>query len=73
MKQVNVSDFKISGPVKISELQTHEDFGASEKKLVRALEETREDLGSLQDTLYAHGKYGVWCVYREWTPPVRTA
>lgn len=59
MKQVNVSDFKINGPVKISELQTHEDFGASEKKLVRALEETREDLGSLQDTLYAHGKYGV--------------
>lgn len=59
MKAVNSSDFKIAGEIAISSLDTHQDFGASEKKLVRALEETREDLGALQDTLYAHGKYGV--------------
>ena len=59
MKQVNVSDFKIEGPVRMQDLKTNEDFGASDKKLERALQDTREDLGALQDTLYAHGKYGV--------------
>lgn len=59
MKAVTISDFKIDGPVKMGDLKTYEDFGASSKKLERALHETREELGELQDTLYAHGKYGV--------------
>lgn len=59
MKAARISDFKIDGPIKMGDLKTHEDFGASSKKLERALHETREALGALQDTLYAHGKYGV--------------
>jgi len=59
MKNISISDYKIKDTVKISELKSFEDFDASEKKLEKELEDTREKLGALQDTLYAHGKYAV--------------
>jgi len=59
MNTIRSSDYKISENVKISELITNESFGASKKELEVALETTREKLGDLQDTLYAHGKYAV--------------
>lgn len=43
----------------MAECPTYEDFGASDKKLKKELEKVREELGDFQDTLYAHGKYGV--------------
>ena len=59
MNTIRSSDYKISESIKISELSTNEDLASSKKELVTALEVTRERLGDLQDTLYAHGKYAV--------------
>ncbi len=59
MKKISISDYKVENKVKISELKTFEDFDASEKKIEKELEKTREKLGDLQNTLYAHGKYAV--------------
>ena len=59
MYDIKSAEYKISEKIKISESTTYQDFGASKRDLVAALEETREKLGDLQDTLYAHGKYSV--------------
>ena len=59
MNIIRSSAYKISEEIKLSELVTNEDFGATKKELEAALETTREALGDLQDTLYAHGKYAV--------------
>ncbi len=59
MKKINHEDFKVSEPIELSKIQTTYDLDASEKKIENELEEVREKLGKLQDTLYAHGKYAV--------------
>ncbi len=59
MKNPVLSDYKITQPVKIADLRSFEDFGSSENKLEKALSERRRDLGDLQNTMYAHGKYSV--------------
>ncbi len=59
MKEINTVDFRVTGTVKLSEIDTYEDFNESEKKLKKELKNIRKDLGNFQDTLYAHGKYGV--------------
>ncbi len=59
MQRINISDYKVTGPFQIDNSKTFEDYGLSKKELEKSLEETREDLGKLQDTLYAHGKYAV--------------
>ncbi len=59
MKDVKIEDFKVSAPIELD--GTHTDFSldASEHELKDQLKDTRKKLGKLQDTLYAHGKYGV--------------
>lgn len=59
MKDISTGDYRIKGHIKLSEIDTHEDFGESDKKLKKELKNIRKDLGDFQDTLYAHGKYGV--------------
>lgn len=59
MTPINISEFKISDTITISESKSYEDFNATKKELENALEATRKELGKLQDTLYAHGKYSV--------------
>lgn len=59
MKDINSKDYIVSKQIKISDVKMHEDFNASEAALEASLESTREKLGELQDTLYAHGKYAV--------------
>src|SRR6056297_2537631 len=59
MKDINTEDYRVTGNVKLYEIDTHEDFGESDKKLKKELKNIRRDLGDFQDTLYAHGKYGV--------------
>lgn len=59
MKNINHKDFKVSGPVELSKIQTTHDLDASKKKIENELKKVREKLGKLQDTLYAHGKYAV--------------
>jgi len=58
-KHLDIKNYKIDKPIDISAIKTFEDFGRSEKKLVKSLKKTRIKLGTLQDTLYAHGKYSV--------------
>lgn len=59
MKPVSIDKYKISGKVNLRELETLEDFNSDEDTLKDALKDTRKDLGKLQDTMYAHGKYAV--------------
>ncbi len=59
MKKINFEDFKVTKPIELSQVSTVYDLDAEEKKIEKELEEVREKLGKLQDTLYAHGKYAV--------------
>ncbi|WP_343485704.1 PPK2 family polyphosphate kinase [Allomuricauda sp. d1] len=59
MDNIVSSDYRVSNPIKLAECSTHKDFGKSDKELKKELEKIRKDLGKFQDTLYAHGKYGV--------------
>ncbi|SRX53972.1 PPK2 family polyphosphate kinase [Aequorivita sp. CIP111184] len=59
MKEVKIEDFKVTEPIKLDGTLNDWDLGASEEKLEDHLEDTRQKLGELQDTLYAHGKYAV--------------
>ena len=59
MQDIVISDYKVSEKLKIADTKTFVDLEAPDKAITDALEETREKLGKLQDTLYAHGKYAV--------------
>ncbi len=59
MNKINHEDFKVSKQIDLSTIPTTYDLDASEKKIEKELEEVREKLGKLQDTIYAHGKYPV--------------
>jgi PPK2 family polyphosphate:nucleotide phosphotransferase len=59
MEKINTETYKVKEGVDLSQLTTYQDFGASEKELKKALKNIRKDLGEFQDTMYAHGKYGV--------------
>jgi PPK2 family polyphosphate:nucleotide phosphotransferase len=59
MEKIDTDSYKVKSEVKITQLNTYEDFGASNKELKKELKEIRKKLGDFQDTLYAHGKYGV--------------
>lgn len=59
MKAVNITDFKVTAPIKLDGTHNDWDLDASENELEDHLEDVREKLGKLQDTLYAHGKYAV--------------
>ncbi|MEM6517087.1 MAG: PPK2 family polyphosphate kinase [Bacteroidota bacterium] len=59
MKKINISDFKITEPIKLKDRATSYDLEANEKKVEKELEKVREDLGDFQNTIYAHDKYAV--------------
>ncbi|MDC7995758.1 PPK2 family polyphosphate kinase [Altibacter sp. HG106] len=59
MKAIEISDFKVTEPIQLHDRETEIDLEGSEKEIKKALKNTREILGELQDTLYAHGKYAV--------------
>ncbi len=59
MEKVEITSYQINNPIELSKKSTYEDFDKSENELKKDLEHIREDLGKFQDTLYAHGKYGV--------------
>lgn len=59
MNNLNIDDFKISGPVHIADLSTSYDLAAPKIEIKDGLREVRKKLGDLQDTMYAHGKYAV--------------
>ncbi len=55
MKEVNSNDYKIVSKIELQNLKTKIVVEDAEKKLKKL----RKQLGKLQDTLYAHGKYAV--------------
>ncbi|WP_109298877.1 PPK2 family polyphosphate kinase [Aquimarina sp. AU474] len=59
MKNIHHEDFKVTNTIELSKIPTVIDLEESDKKIEKELEEVREKLGELQDTLYAHGKYAV--------------
>ncbi len=59
MNRIHPKDFIVSSSIELSKIPTTYDLNDSEKKIENELEEVREKLGKLQDTLYAHGKYAV--------------
>src|SRR5690606_5790550 len=59
MKNINISDFKITDTVSIKNLPVQFPLEANKKGIEKELKKTRKELGEFQNTLYAHGKYGV--------------
>ena len=59
MQDIVISDYKVSEKLKIADTKSFVDLRAPDNVIKDALEDTRERLGKLQDTLYAHGKYAV--------------
>jgi len=59
MKKINVSEFKITAPIKLNDKSTTYDLDASKKNIEKELEDVREDLGDFQNTIYAHDKYAI--------------
>ena len=59
MKNIETGTYRVDREIKLSDLNTREDLESSDKKLRKALESVRIELGEFQDTLYAHAKYSV--------------
>ena len=59
MKEVNTSDFIVTNPVNLNEIPTILETGKSKKENKKALKTVGKELARLQNTLYAHNRYGV--------------
>lgn len=59
MKKVEIKTLLANTTVKLSERPTFLDLETSEKRKKKELNDLRETLSAHQDTMYAHGKYGV--------------
>ncbi|MBQ0769247.1 MAG: polyphosphate kinase 2 family protein [Bizionia sp.] len=59
MKNISISDFKITDAIDLKKLPTAIDMEADDDTLKKELKTVRKKLGKLQDTLYAHDKYAV--------------
>lgn len=59
MADINAENYRVDNPINLSKTSTFEDFGLSGKKLEKELKKVRVKLGDFQNTMYAHGKYGV--------------
>ncbi|WP_222984725.1 PPK2 family polyphosphate kinase [Flagellimonas meishanensis] len=59
MEKFEIDTYKVHEGIKLSQERTLEDLGKSNDELKKDLEKIRKELGDFQDTLYAHGKYGV--------------
>ncbi|TYC17120.1 polyphosphate kinase 2 family protein [Bizionia gelidisalsuginis] len=59
MKNISISDFKITETIDLKNRLTAIDMEANDAILKKELKDVRKKLGKLQDTLYAHDKYAV--------------
>ncbi len=55
----NIDFYRVDKNINLSMISTVDDFETSDKDLKNKLRSIRKELGEFQDTLYAHGKYGV--------------
>lgn len=59
MDKIKVDNYRTNKNFKITDNETFEDFGKSDKELRKELSSIRRELGEFQDTIYAHGKYSI--------------
>lgn len=59
MKNIKPEQFRVDSEISLAQTPTFLDIETSEKKKEKMLQKTREKLSKLQDTLYAHNRYGV--------------
>lgn len=59
MKSINPDDFKVTEPIRLSEIPTNLFNKASDDDKEEKLEKVQEKLSVLQDVMYAHNRYGV--------------
>lgn len=59
MKSINSDDFKVTEPIRLSEIPTNLYSKASDDDKEEKLEKVQEKLSVLQDVMYAHNRYGV--------------
>lgn len=59
MKKININNFKIEEGESVKPNTTVYNLETDEKNIEKALKKATKKLGELQNTLYAHGKYGV--------------
>ena len=58
MKNINVKQYKVTSEIQLSDYKTNVELD-DDDDVKKELKKLRKKLGKLQDTLYAHGKYGV--------------
>ncbi|MGB1268442.1 MAG: PPK2 family polyphosphate kinase [Flavobacteriaceae bacterium] len=58
MENLNIDKYRVDKKIELSDYKTHIELD-DEKTVEKKLKKLRKKLGKLQDTLYAHGKYGV--------------
>ncbi|WP_452221927.1 PPK2 family polyphosphate kinase [Lacinutrix salivirga] len=59
MKNITISDFKVTSKIQLSKQSTTYNLEAEENAVKKELKSVRKKLGKIQDTLYAHDKYAV--------------
>lgn len=59
MEEINIEKYRVSKDTELSHVSTYESFGADKKQNRKRLKKVSKELAAFQDTLYAHGKYGV--------------
>jgi PPK2 family polyphosphate:nucleotide phosphotransferase len=59
MKSIDPKDFKVVSPIRLVDIPTNLNNQASDDDKEDKLDGVREKLSELQDTMYAHNKYGV--------------
>jgi len=58
MKDINIKQYKVTSEIQLSDFKTNVKLD-DDNDVKKELKKLRKKLGKLQDTLYAHGKYGV--------------
>jgi PPK2 family polyphosphate:nucleotide phosphotransferase len=59
MEKLNTNDFIVTNPVNLNKIPTVLETGKSKKKKKKALKKIGKKLSKLQNTMYAHNRYGV--------------
>lgn len=59
MEDLLIESYKAIAPISLKGKATLEDFGTDDKKLKKELGKITKQLADFQNTMYAHGKYGV--------------
>lgn len=57
--EINFNDFKVTKPIKLSDLPTELETDLKDNDKEKLLDEVQKPLSEWQDTLYAHNKYSV--------------